>query len=138
MSAEDSQKRVQRLVDDVRRELLELAEQQRDATPELSAQLAELATRLARAQGLSSAPLESSYRHQVRMFQRWLRARGLRTEPPLSAEVVLEYLGERSESIAVLTLRKDALAIKRWHQATGHPDPTGAEAIVALFESLEG
>lgn len=50
---------------------------------------------------------------------------------------MLTYLAERSESIAVLTLRKDALAIKRWHQATGDLDLTEGAAIVELFESLE-
>ena len=136
MSADDSQKRVQRLVEDVRRELIELSDQHREEMPELAAQLADLATRLARAQGLNSQPLKSSYRHQVQMFQRWLQAENLPTEPPVSAEVVLRYLEHRSKDIAPLTLRKDAMAIRRWHQATGHPDPTEGDAIDNLFASL--
>ena len=137
MSADDSQKRVQRLVEDVRRELLELSGKHREVMPELSAHLAELANRLGRAQGLTSSPLTSSYRHQIQMFQRWLAGQELATEPPFAVEVVLTYLRARSSDIAPLTLRKDVLAIKRWHQATGHPDPTDAAEIQEMLAELD-
>jgi hypothetical protein len=42
----------------------------------------------------------------------------------------LAYLRERSGTIASITLRKDAMGIRRWHQADVLPDPTDDEALV--------
>ena len=126
----------QGIVHDVREELAELCEAYREKDPALTAKLADISERLARLQGLTAAPTTSSYRHQVHMFQRWLREQGRSDDPPLSSEVVLEYLRQRSESIAAITLRKDAMGIRRWHQAEGLADPTDDQAIVGFFTAL--
>jgi hypothetical protein len=126
----------QAIVHDVRQELIDLAENCREKDPALAAKLLDLSERLARVQGLNAAPTTSSYRHQVHMFQRWLRERGQSDEPPIDAATVLSYLRERSSTIASITLRKDAMGIRRWHQAEGLPDPTDEEALATFFTEL--
>lgn len=122
---------------EVRRELAEIAEAYRERDPALAAKLEGVSDRLARLQGLTANPTTSSYRHQVHMFQRWLREHGLGDEPPISTVTVLEYLRERGKTIAAVTLRKDAMGIRRWHQAEGLADPTDDESVVAFFVKLE-
>ncbi|NVB37504.1 site-specific integrase [Pseudenhygromyxa sp. WMMC2535] len=120
----------------MRSEFAELTEAYRECDPALAAKLADISNRVARLQGLTANPTTSSYRNQVHMFQRWLREYGLPDEPPVASEKVLEYLRERSKTIAAVTLRKDAMGIRRWHQVEDLVDPTDDESVVALFVEL--
>ena len=135
MQPEDA-KRAKTLVDQVRRRLQELADERRESDPTLAAELIGLAESLSRSLGLSAAPLASSYRHQVAVFQRWLREQGGEAEPPISAELVLRYLTERRTSVAAASVTKDAYAIRQWHRAGGHADPTATPETAALLAEL--
>lgn len=133
--AEDA-KRAKTLVDQVRRRLEQLADERRETDPTLAAELVGLAESLARSLGLSAAPLESSYRHQVSVFQRWLREQGVEAEPPVDPDLVFRYLTERRTSVSAASVTKDAYGIRQWHRAAGFADPTDHAETAQLLSEL--
>lgn len=122
-------KRAKVLVDQVRRRLEELADERRESDPALAAELLGLAESLS----LSAAPLSSSYRHQIAVVQRWMREQGAAEEPPFDPELLLRYLRERAETVSPGSVTKDAYAIRQWHRAEGHADPTDTPEIQDLL-----
>jgi hypothetical protein len=133
------------LVDQVRRKMIEIS-QRLTAAPvteevavELAAELGQLADQLGRVQGLLTTgedPLGGTYRTQIAALRRWLRARDLSPDPPISSEHVLEWLSEQRGTYAPSSVRKSVAAVRSWHRAEGLADPTETDEIKQLIAGL--
>lgn len=81
--------------------------------------------------GCTNANSDHSPSHDAsRSTKRPMAARTWADRRAADAATVLAYLRERSGTIASITLRKDAMGIRRWHQADVLPDPTDHSTTV--------
>lgn len=135
-------RRAQALMDQVRRRLVELSELSPEELSEmgsqLPAELAGLADLVARAQGLTSGddPLSGTYRQELANLRTWLRAHGAEPECPVSPDNVAAWLDDLARERAAVTVKRYVAAVRAWHRATGHADPTANEIVRPLLDQL--